>query len=98
MPVHSYPRFRPLAVKSRVLGNERRLFSLDYLETHEACIADLALLLHVSEPTMSKHVQMMLKVGFLESERRAGSVYVTMNKDFRPAWQKLKRMFLSKEN
>ncbi len=55
----------------KALGHPTRVLMLDALSRSDCCLKDLRCLVAVSQPTLSRHLAWLKRVG-LVSERRAG--------------------------
>jgi ArsR family transcriptional regulator, arsenate/arsenite/antimonite-responsive transcriptional repressor len=67
-----------LAIKLKALSDPVRLRLLSLVASHsggEACVCDISVGIHVSQPTVSHHLKVLRTAGLLESERRGSWVY-----------------------
>jgi ArsR family transcriptional regulator len=67
-----------LAEALRVLAHPARLRLVSLLEAHEggeACVCNLVAPVGLSQPTVTHHLQVLHRAGFLERERRGVWVY-----------------------
>lgn len=77
--MHTHPFFRSLAMWHKALGNERRLFSLQLLLRHQKLTVDeYANLLHIRQPSASRHLHILLRAGVLKSVRRGQKVFFSL--------------------
>lgn len=73
--MHTHPRYREIALVYRALGNERRLFLLQCLLNHGSMTEEeICSVLQIRPPAVSRHLHVLLRTGFLRSQRNGMTV------------------------
>ena len=53
----------------KAFADEKRIRILKLLEKRKMCVCELAYVLDIAQPSVSKHIKKMVKAGLLESEK-----------------------------
>jgi DNA-binding transcriptional ArsR family regulator len=72
------PNMARYAAQARVhkaLAHPSRLFLVDELSRHERCVCELAEMIGVEMPTVSRHLSILKNAGILEDEKRGAQVF-----------------------
>ncbi len=66
----------------RAMADRKRLWILQYLAGHgETSVTDLSLELHLSQPLVSWHLQLLRKVNIVQTRKDGRLVYCSLNRE-----------------
>jgi len=66
----------------RALSDETRQSILKMLERGQMCVCEIVKAFDVSQPTISHHLDILKRVGLIESERKGQNIYYSLNRDW----------------
>lgn len=72
--MHTHPHLRRTALVYRALSNERRLYILQVLSTDSYIECDLAAKLKIRPASLSRHLHLLIRAGFIYGRRHANQV------------------------
>ena len=80
--VRETPSFRASLRRAQAMADESRLVILALLRREkELCACELQAALDVTHPTVSHHMQLLERAGFVSSERRGKWIYYRLARD-----------------
>jgi ArsR family transcriptional regulator len=68
-------RYAAQARVHKALAHPTRLFLIDELSRHERCVCELAEMVGVEMPTVSRHLSILKSAGILDDEKRGAQVF-----------------------
>jgi DNA-binding transcriptional ArsR family regulator len=75
MPKPNMARYAAQARVHKALAHPSRLFLVDELSRNERCVCELAEMIGVEMPTVSRHLSILKSAGILEDEKRGAQVF-----------------------
>jgi DNA-binding transcriptional ArsR family regulator len=75
MPKPNMARYASQARVHKALAHPTRLFLVDELSRNERCVCELAEMVGVEMPTVSRHLSVLKSAGILNDEKRGAQVF-----------------------
>ncbi len=87
MSTYTHSVYSLFVLQCRALGNERRVYILTLLRSRAYTIEELTELLGIRQPSVTRHVLILQRAGFVQGKRRGRHVYFSLTPKARQcAW------------
>ena len=73
-------RYKEYAVMLKALGDETRLKVVDMLSKGELCACELLEEFHITQPTLSYHMKMLVKCKLVNARKEGSWMHYSINK------------------